>query len=820
MAAQDCIDEIKGLLGKEASDDDVLRILEAIEQRRKLRAAKNTLESYDESLSGAAKEIADEALMAAAIEKRNAAMNLIKRVSRREFYEGAPNLTLGLEAKLSGVNTPFAGSRFSVDAQYKALRRDYVSGLAVDLDRASLFETAKSGVLDRDMARELFELSRTEGKGNPGVTGNKQALAIAEVVHKYQRLAVDGLNKAGAWIGQYDGYIARTSHDPDRIRRAGYEAWKNDILPRLDEKTFEGVEDIDKFLNGVYSALVTGVHLTQEGSVGFKAPAFKGPGNIGKRLSQGRVLHFKDADSWMDYQSSYGRGTLIENVLRSLDFSARNTALMREFGTNPRAEFDQDIRHLKEKHRDDHAAMEKLRRAEKKLQDQFGLLDGTANMPVNLLAARIGSGWRAIQAMSKLGGIVLSAIGDIPLKAAELKYQGIGFLDGYADGLASVARGRGTGATKDVADLMRAGTDGMVGDLAARFDASDTVPGTMAKIQNTFFRFTGIKYWTDAQRAGAELVMARHLAKQSGLEFKKLPEETSRLLTMFGISADEWNAVRSVDLKQADGRSYLTPDSALKIEDFTKKQREELALKLHAYYADRGQFAVIEPGTRERAMLTWGLRPGTAEGEAIRALMQFKAFPVAVITKAWGREVYGGNSGFGAVAGLTHMLVASIAFGYMAMSAKDIAKGRTPRDPKDPATLAAAFVQGGGAGIFGDFIMGEYNRFGRGFLATAGGPTASLVEDVVDLWNRAKRGDDTAAPAFKMLMANVPFVNLAYTRMALDYLLMYQISEALNPGYLRRMERNVKEKNDQTFIIPPSSAIPYGGGSRVFEGVR
>src|SRR3546814_13393300 len=85
------------------------------------------------------------------------------------------------------------------------------------------------------------------------------------------------------------------------------------------------------------------------------------------------------------------------------------------------------------------------------------------------------------------------------------------------------------------------------------------------------------------------------------------------------------------------------------------------------------------------------------------------------------------------------------------MSAKDILKGRTPRDPTDPATWAAAFVQGGGAGIYGDFLLGESNRFGGGLLQTLAGPTLGAVDDLHDLYSRVKAGDDSAAAGLRFV---------------------------------------------------------------------
>ena len=53
----------------------------------------------------------------------------------------------------------------------------------------------------------------------------------------------------------------------------------------------------------------------------------------------------------------------------------------------------------------------------------------------------------------------------------------------------------------------------------------------------------------------------------------------------------------------------------------------------------------------------------------------------------------------------------------------------------------------------------------------------------------------------------MPFVNLFYTRMALDYLVLYRLQEAVNPGFLRRMERRIERENAQHFVLPPSQAV-------------
>lgn len=821
MGYQACITELQKATGIE-SDDQLEALLETV-LRRQQRLARDPAFaglSEDAQLMEAARRLGTEIRTAAAIEKRNAALNAKRRIARRQFYEAAPDLALGIEAKTVGVNTPFAGSRRSVDAQANALRRDYLAGMLYDLEREGLDGTVRRGTLDREWAAELAELNREAG--TPGTTGSREALAIAQIVQRYQLLAKRNINRAGAWIGDYQGFVAHTGHDPDLIRRAGYEAWRDDVLPLLDERTFDEVGDRDEFLRRIWNSLTTGVHLTADGMAGFKDPAFRGPANLAKKLSQSRILHWRDADAFMTYHGKYIRGSLIESVMRTLDRSARATALMREFGTSPRAEFDADLRWLQETHRDrDPQAVQRLRNRIRALENRFDEIDGTASMPVNRLGARIGSGWRAVQNMAKLGGAVVSAVSDIALKSAELRYQGVNLFEAYGDGVLSVFRGRGSGEMRRVADELRAGMDGFVGNIAARFDATDTMPGTLSKIQNGFFRVSGLAYWTDAQRTGAEMVMARHLANHKAKDFDALPARTRRMLEIFDIAPAEWDLLRAADLTEADGRQYMTPSAAKRLTDDEvaahlggkpsaaqiAEFRDGLALKLHSYFADRGEFAVLQPGARERAILRQGLQPGTVTGEAIRLMMQFKSFPTAVITKSLGREIHGGQGRQAAIAGTVHMIVAATLFGYLAKSLKDIARGREPRDPKDPATWAAAMLQGGALGIYGDFLFGEYNRFGTGAVATLTGPTVGIVEEVARIWGRAREGEDVAPQLFRLMQSNVPFANLIWTDLALDYLVLWQVQEALSPGYLDRMERRIERETGQGFLLRPSEVV-------------
>jgi len=504
--------------------------------------------------------------------------------------------------------------------------------------------------------------------------------------------------------------------------------------------------------------------------------------------------------------------------------------------------FEKVLEELKDKSKGNLPAFDRL--GKKRLLDQFDEVEGATLIPNNRMGAKISAGIRATQSMAKLGLAVLSSFSDIAMHAAELRYQGENLLQAWGRSLTASLEGMKRGEAREAADLIGVGLEGWMGDVMSRFTAVDSLPGIMTRAQQAFFKLTGLNWWTDSRKTALGLMMARRLGQLRERPWEGLEEPTRRLLRLYDVDGGKWELLRSVPTKEADGRFYLTPETVQMIPDsgvraymLAHKEggsiqawRDRLETSLRAYYTDRAQFATPTPGAKEHAIMMRGTRPGTIEGEALRFVMQFKSFPIAVITKALGREVYGHGAenlgealfkGKGDLLGLVHLIVGTTAMGYLSIAAKDLAKGKTPRDPGELKTWQAAMIQGGGAGIYGDFLFGEFNRFGHHQLwSSALGPTAGVVEDVFDIWSRLKRGDDAAAQTFRAAVNNTPFVNLFYTRMALDYLILYQIQESLNPGYLRRMERRMEQENAQSFLIRPSQHIPYGGGSRLFEGVR
>lgn len=830
MAASDCVEEILAAARSadpdaRLEDDELNALLGDLDAVRQARQVDQGLNSLEDDLLDAATDYARSVTEAAQIEARNRLINLRVKSEFRQFMDQVTQATgdpsLAFEARMVGINNPVSGGRSSADARSLAIFTEYAGGLVADLRRDSLLPLFNSRSLEREVAKELAELAKPDGV--PGISNSPQALEIARIMDKYRRVSVARENRAGAWIKPLSGYIVRQSHDMARMQRAGYDEWRDTIFPLLDPVTTFRGKDPETVLRGVYDGLVTGNHIRanggQENALQF---AFKGPANLARKASSDRVLHFRDADAWMDYNDAFGTRSMTEAFIGDLERAAKNTALMETFGTNPRAMFDTLLDEAKDTHRGDVKVYKRLNR--RALQSQFAEIDGTANIPGNPTAAQVSSGIRAVQSMAKLGGAFISSISDIGFGVGERRYQGKNLLSAWGQTLGGVAEGFSGSAKREVGDLIGVGLDGTIGDIGARFSSQDHLVGKMAKAQRLFYKLNLLGPWTDANKRGLGLMMARDLAMQSNKSFGQMPEATSRLLAQYGMDEGRWEIARKAVRKADDGREYLFPDALDELDNKlfgstdrdANRLRDDIKTALRAYYVDRADFASPTPGAKERAILRQGTQPGTAAGEAIRFVAQFKAFPITVLTKPMSRDLFGAGAssfqeallkGKGDVLGVAHLFISTTILGYLAMSAKDLAKGRTPRDPFSPKTWLAAALQGGGLGLYGDFLFGEYSRFGNSLTESLAGPTFSTVSDLAALAAGIRNGEESAARTIRLVQSNTPYANLFYTKAALDYLIFYEMQEAINPGYLRRMEKRIQRENSQTFILPPSRVV-------------
>lgn len=779
----------------------------------------------------AGKRLGDEARRETYIQEANQKKNLaIRHGLSRRIRDGEE--AISLDGILAGERKGNArNASMSVASRVRQSVARYHGVLTRGLNDAGLLKVARRarGPIENDIAQDIAHLNNPE-RYTP--SGNKIAHQIAQV---YQR-AMEGVrieqNAAGADIGKDALYVARQSHDMLKVRGKGpigdFQAWHDAIRPLLDDRTFdelpEGMNETE-YLRNIWRNLWSGVH---EGTSADWLSGFKGPANMAKKVSQERVLHFKGPQEWMAYNRKFGTGSLHDAVMKSVTAGSRNAAIMRELGTNPEAMFDHVLDQAidRAKKRNDVATVDQLN----KLKDHV-LLDHITGKPAPVRdwrAARIGANIRALEGLTKLGGVVLSSLPDIAVRAASLRHNGIPLLESYWRAATDLLPTTGNMYRRRMAQSMGIGVQGMLGEMASRFGAEDGVSGMMANGVNWLHKLNGLTYWTDSLKAGTAGMLLNHLGDAASQTFDKLHPRMREALTRYGIEGKEWDAIRGAVRKGDDGHAYLMPGDIrdMDADGFEHlaagkggETRDDLADRLAAYVNDVADDAMSEPETRVAASLQAkyraldGVSPWFAQ--AVRMIMQFKSYPMSFMRRAWDREVVRNGPD---VPGLVHLMVGTTLLGYASMCAKSIAAGMNPRDPADPKTWMAAMEQGGGFGIYGDFLFGEQSRMGNSFWETLGGPALGDVANIYKalLNTRDESMGDKDAPKENNYLSNlvatargfVPGGNIFWAKLAIDHMFYNQIQEAVNPGYLQRHEAAVMRSTGQTYMLSPSWS-PY-----------
>ncbi len=838
MVHKSCIVEmdkaVSSALGRELSADekaDIGKQLDAIIKKAEI----DNLGDITTAVMKGVDEIVTEMKLGAAIERRNALLN------KRAVLEGVDYVNTvwgdapakGITAILSGVTSARQGSKASIGASQQALANRYIGAFVSDLIKNGTHKAFISGEFDLQIFQAMKQLA-TKDADLSSLT--KEAVSIAQTIEKYNELARIDANKAGAFIKKLPGRVVKQTHDVYKIRAATRDGWKEFVTTRLDwDKSFPDVpvEERGKLLDSLYTQFAAGVHIKLSDK---PVTGMRGFANIGKRMSHERVLLWNSPKAEFEYQKQFGKGTLSESMIVGLTQMAQNTAIMRHLGPNAEANLDSIIQKTKLslKNKNDELALAAFTQESDKIKRVlWPNITGAVNIPGNAMAAQISGGVRTVESLAKMGGALLSSLSDIAVYGSEVRYQGGTMLGGMSEAIKGLVAGKPDADKVEILSMLGVVHESMKSAMS-RFQAEDGVPGGLSKLSQLFFKLNGLTWWQDSLRSSFALASSHRLAINANKNFNSLGEDLSRVLGLYGIDADKWDVIRKAAQVEDDTRSYLTPEGILQLPDnvfeeyLTKKGdvsnpskinrlREDITDELRSYFIDRATTAALEPDARTRSYLNRGFQPGTIEGEVVRHIGMFKSFTAAFMQKILAREIYGRTTdiessfvkvlrnGNGELAGLANLIGWTTAFGFGSMVVKDLLKGKEPRDPSDYKTWMAAMVQGGGLGIYGDFLFGEMkNRFGGTPLDTLLGPTAGNINSVIDLFARVKQGDDVAASTFKLLLDNTPFINLFYTKAALDYLILYGMSEKMSPGYLRRMEKRVKEENNQTFLFPPS----------------
>jgi hypothetical protein len=827
-----CVAEITEAAKGKLSDDEILELAERIQGERRRLIASGAVDQIDQKLMQFAKDEGERAKLAAMLQQKHAALSVIKRDRVNTLLSS--HMKAGLSPKkamlavFEGSSRDLQSGRVSAAAMSLAYEGKFVGELVAQLDRdlPGWYKMANDPHFSADVVREMHELR--EG-GSPGISKNKDAQVAAKALAGAAESSRQRLNSLGGFIGKLDGWAGPQIHDSNKMVRVTASDWAKAILPKLDrERTFPGLSDAEalRALEDVHTTITTG--RGNEITAARKGERV-GPANLAKSLAKERVLHFKDADSWLAYHQEFGRGNVFTAILEHQRRSARMAAQMDMFGPNPEMMVRSLVDEMQTNIRNDAKLTPKQRAKQMAALDiGKGLNTGigaamaemqglTLGHPPSLMA-EIGSGVRAVQSMAKLGGAVISSLSDMVTVAANLKYQGRSIFATYPDQFAQFLRGRGDAEQREIAFLLGEGFDGLVDHIHSSVYAADSAPGKMSGAMSRMFKYSGLTGWTDSLRAINARMMSSWMGSKVGQGWEALDRSYQRVLSQHGINQQEWEALRQAVFKSDEGKTYVTPDVIRDLPDSAiaplakgtsakalDRARYDLEISLRQFFADEQNFGVIETDAASRRLTVAGTQAGTLPGEVLRFMTQFKGFPIAFTQRVIGRSVYGFSrdvSKFDQIGHIGHLIAGLLVAGIMSQTAKDFLRGYAPRDYTTKEGILGALAQSGGAGIYGDFLFGQASRMGNTAGETMLGPAGASISGLLNYWMKARDGDATAGEGLNLALQNVPFMNLWYARPVLDFLVLNSLKESLSPGFLRRQDQSRMKDYGQMRLLP------------------
>ena len=557
---------------------------------------------------------------------------------------------------------------------------------------------------------------------------------IQKIAKDWMELAEDmrvEFNKKGGSISKNENWLFPQNHDMRLIKNAGFDEWRKFIINKLDKNKMLddngkvlSDEQIEESLKYVYETISSG---GMNKAQGLSVPRGLGS-KLSRRGSEQRFLYFKDANSWIAYQNKFGKGDVLTTLSDHIQGRANDIAMVETLGTNPRVMYDA------------------LKFQAKKIQLDRGKPIGEASLSMmdavyKTVSGEINGGQmvtladgmqfvRNLQVASKLGGATLSSFTDIATTTLTAHYNNIPMTKVFKRHMAML-----TSSEEDKILLARMGLalDSWYGRAHSANRFSDTYgTGASAKTAEAVLRLSGLEAWTEAGRKAFGIEFAGMLADNFGKTVDELHPSVQRAFKTYGITKEDWDAFRATSPLEMKGT---------RVADLTADK----SMKFHAMILQETDYAVPTPGARERAIATGGLERGSVWGQISRSAMMIKSFPITMITTHLYRGATQATLG-GKMAYLGALSASTTLLGAFALQVKDVAAGREPRE-MDGAFWGAALAQGGGLGLFGDFIVSDVNRYGRGFVETLAGPMGSLVNDAFSLTlgnvRQAIVGDET-----------------------------------------------------------------------------
>ena len=683
------------------------------------------------------------------IEAKERILNMAK-ANKGGFENGLmATLSHSLDGQANGLNVD------KLRQSIRALTYAQMPDMAKEVT-SSWFGISKNAKMGHKIVRALF-----------GDTSDEQASLLATQWKKAENSLMERFKKAGGRIDENQQWLLPQNHDSRLLNQVEQKDWVDFIFPLLDRNKMidknTGLkfddEELKEVLADVYETLRTN-------GLNKKQPGKNTASPLSEKYNNSRFLYFKDAESWIAYNQKFGNNDPFKTFIDYVENMSNDIAFMEIWGPNPEKlkNYMVDLAKIENAKEKKYAKKAATAKRIDFFENLWLDVSGESSAVVNPRMAKAAQSTRAWLVSAQLGSCFLSQMSDMVTNGLTARFNGLSTTSLYKNLFSLLVSNK----KRDFAAHIGLGFDEVTRTLggAQRYSGDWLKDGWAQKMSGAVMKASFLERMTMASKKAFSLDFTHTLANNADTQFLRLNKDLRSCLERYGLTSKDWDIIRKSKLDDLDGAKYVN------ISELAKTNLE-VANKLQNMIFTEQDFAVIDSNPRTRAFFIGNSKPGTLSGEARRFFAMYKTFPVTMLTHHINR-VMSLPSAASKTGYASSMFILMTMAGYVSMQAKFVSAGKEPANPQKWETWLAASLQGGGAGILGDFLFADANRFGSSLGVTLAGPGLGLIDDIykMSIGNIQEliAGKETklGAEFVNFVKRYTPGNNLWYTRLVFE----------------------------------------------------
>lgn len=381
-------------------------------------------------------------------------------------------------------------------------------------------------------------------------TGDPLAKKISDKIGEVFETMRERFNRNGGDIGKLDNWGMPQTHDLAKIAKAGKEAWVNFTLARQDTKQFVkengdyySQQEIRSLLEYTYDTLSSdGANKIEVG----RQRAGGGTSKVTNRHAESRVLHFKDANAWLEYQNEFGGMQFVDLVNAHISGLSKDIAMVEKLGSNPKTALkilmDAAAKKDWEKGIEESDTKRSIRRA----QIMFDEFSG-GNTPQSEVLANLGLAYRSLNVGSLLGGTTIASIADQATIAKTAHVHGLSYRQIFGELVSQL--NPANKADRELAHSLGLATEEMLGSIArwsddgltATHGKSEKLARISSALATQVLRVSGLNALTSASKVGfTKMLMNKYGTLSRTKAWDQLDAMDRELLSGTGLDERAW----------------------------------------------------------------------------------------------------------------------------------------------------------------------------------------------------------------------------------------------------------------------------------------